>query len=116
MRISDWSSDVCSSDLPGIIPVVRVGLCREALAIGGGERRGKRGGARHRRREFQGDGLDRVSARLRVDAAARHLRGEGGAHDIVETLVEAGGAGGNARLAAAAVERRGVRYECGSPV
>src|SRR3546814_17912683 len=53
MRISDWSSDVCSSDL--------------------------------------------------VDAAARHFGGEGGAHVIIETLVAARGAAGDAGLGDARV-------------
>src|SRR3546814_8348684 len=36
MRISDWSSDVCSSDLP-IAAVDAVGLGHDIIRLGGGE-------------------------------------------------------------------------------
>src|SRR3546814_6804999 len=71
---------------------------RQALAIGGVERRGENRRARDGRREAQHDVLDRVAARLRVDAAARHFGGEGGAHVVIETLVAARGAAGDAGL------------------
>src|SRR3546814_4704750 len=35
MRISDWSSDVCSSDLREVRPVTRLGGEREAADLGG---------------------------------------------------------------------------------
>src|SRR3546814_2686782 len=55
MRISDWSSDVCSSDLggrPGRAPVVRAGpaVPRRARRGEPGRRRGGRRGAARRRR------------------------------------------------------------------
>src|SRR3546814_3612376 len=102
----------CSSDLlrqrageadggqPVVVFVVVVDPGRQALAVGGVERRGEDRRARDGRREAEHDVLDRVAARLRVDAAARHFGGEGGADVIVETLVAAGGAAGNAGLGA----------------
>src|SRR3546814_13925901 len=36
MRISDWSSDVCSSDLKGATWLDRQAIAREPVALGGG--------------------------------------------------------------------------------
>src|SRR3546814_16945909 len=45
MRISDWSSDVCSSDLPRLLPIVRL----RPLLVAGGRRRDLHLGLRARR-------------------------------------------------------------------
>ena len=77
---------------PGIVLVVVARFGRQLFAVRGLQRRGERGRACDRGGESQHDILDRVAARLRIDAAACHLGGEGRAHVIVEALVAAGGA------------------------
>src|SRR3546814_2662660 len=83
MRISDWSSDVCSSDLPGTeerLPVVRA----DRNAMPDGRWRGvvvqaaqagpARGGVLRRRRFVQDRLLCRAQLRRRVHAAAGAVR------------------------------------------
>src|SRR3546814_2671464 len=78
MRISDWSSDVCSSDLFGLVPDAHLDAALEIgdldLAVGmertgfvdrgGGQRRGGQGRQQQRQEEAEGHGGD--SVRLRV--------------------------------------------------
>src|SRR3546814_3657302 len=74
MRISDWSSDVCSSDLLCHLPRVQ----RDRAAIKAAPLRNRE--AKHRERgELCGEGLGRCDADLR--AGACHQRQIGLAHD-----------------------------------
>src|SRR3546814_12438012 len=81
MRISDWSSDVCSSDLEGfaqaVFQVAQVGV-RQFLRLGAEDREGRRAGL----------GLGGVLQAHRA-AGARRRRMRGGHR--VEPAVEVGG-------------------------
>src|SRR3546814_17036042 len=117
MRISDWSSDVCSSDLYGGSPVRP---CRRGGTGRGGLRRGREGarggggagGGRRARhglcdaardgRGVAGDELGRSAPdaarrpRARAGANTRRAAGEGGRQNVVEgktvsVRVESGG-------------------------
>src|SRR3546814_17074667 len=63
MRISDWSSDVCSSDLPGadaLHPVVMVGIVGRLGARNRHEGRASHPGRLQRRSEHRGASVDRL--------------------------------------------------------
>src|SRR3546814_594102 len=66
MRISDWSSDVCSSDLHDLHRGARGGVVVAAVMVGGDQRNGHRG---------------------QVEEAAFHRRGHGAGIDDVVTEV-----------------------------
>src|SRR3546814_7400270 len=74
MRISDWSSDVCSSDLP------RRGQGRAVVAAAGGQSRGRRGltacgavAAARRRRDLAGEAGRDCAARPPATVARRGI-------------------------------------------
>src|SRR3546814_15545359 len=120
MRISDWSSDVCSSDLGGIGAGDEPGrdrrqvIAEAALVLEAGAK--PRGGEEVG--ELRQDAAGQEDAALRA-IAQRHVAGEaaeeeaealeGEAAEIVAAVeAEAGdGAGGERRQAARSEERRG---------
>src|SRR3546814_18553017 len=73
MRISDWSSDVCSSDLPGYRPRPLAGV---APWLGGADRAGFGQSARRRRRQHAARhrGRLRKAAERRESASGRLTR------------------------------------------
>src|SRR3546814_17992158 len=75
MRISDWSSDVCSSDLDGdrVLASARGPLLYRLRHLGGGERRVVSGDVEGRGGPVDGEGLGGVALAVGVD---RHLEGE----------------------------------------
>src|SRR3546814_3367824 len=75
MRISDWSSDVCSSDLEG----ARRAACRREVLLGAGQ-------------EDEAGGFRRQAGPDRLPRKAGHRRRQGGAGGEARPL--AGGGGG----------------------
>src|SRR3546814_12261810 len=90
MRISDWSSDVCSSDLPLQPPA---------------EHGGAQGGALDRHQQLHGREADRADADDGADPRRPALRGRAAAGD----------ARGGDRLAPGRSEERRVGKECARP-
>src|SRR3546814_3472774 len=79
MRISDWSSDVCSSDLPEVLPQLQRRLCRpadDALGAGAVAQPDDRARGRPDRHGQGGENRKDDGAR-RISVGARHIAGWG---------------------------------------
>src|SRR3546814_5154126 len=107
MRISDWSSDVCSSDLPRHHPHAEMFVQQVDAAQH----------AEHRRQREAGiDDADRITAQQEIRAAMtdqRHADGGVGDGGPVPPL-RRGGTGHLALLEGQRSEERRVGKECGS--
>src|SRR3546814_14800607 len=100
MRISDWSSDVCSSDLPASLPrnpgTARRGyLLRDIEPATGGE--GDRRPVRPRRRDRRAEQFEQP-APCRGRRTARHLRASGAGRRRQDRKSGVLGKGGAVRL------------------
>src|SRR3546814_2578479 len=68
MRISDWSSDVCSSDLPGVSQLALRPGKSSSPSLGGKRRAGDRGRSQARFRQHVGRKADGAPAEGRCEA------------------------------------------------